>query len=379
MAAAMLLSAVPAVTMPSFVSKAGQAQSATSTSSNTYADNFLKGGDEIPAKIGGEVFSFRANASALAGSNVVITDIIKPSVVKTGNASDAFVSLVNATIVQDSADSGIYHVNVALKTGMSNAEKSTFVNSVKQGTNCFKIKLIAKRDNLTAAEVTSDKNYLGTALGMKDSYEMTIEGTKIYWIGGQYVNGRMIVGVTDDNNYLVDGNVYAKIDKVTSDGIAELELIKQAKNENNKLKDNDNLRGNTLDLTTIHIGNVEYKVGKLGSQCLKEAKMKKLLAKNVSKVYKGALRKCKQVKTVNMKDKNKIRKINTKAFYNCKNLKHIIIDGRKLNSVGKDSFKGLKKNCKVKIKASKSKFNQDVKKIKKANPNAKLKFARIAP
>ena len=363
MAAAMLLSAVPAVTMPSFVSKAADAEVVTTTSSNTYASSYIASGDLIPAK-NGELFSFR-----LTGLSKNVTELVKPSAVSTGNSSAAFVSLVNPTIVQDSADSNIYHVRVALKANMTTSEKSTFVNSVKSGTNCFRIK-IAADTAATAADITA----ITGAFADTD----IVTGQKVFWIGGQYVNGMMRTGVVDDANLLVNGNVYAKVDKVTSDGLAEIELIKQANNEGNKLKDNDNLRGQTLDITKMTIGGVEYKVGKLGSQCLKEAKMKKLLAKNVSKVYKGALRKCKQLKTVNMKDKNKIRKINSKAFYNCKNLKTIIIDGRKLNTVGKDAFKGIKKNAKIKIKASKSKYNADVKKIKKSGAT-NVKYVRLAP
>lgn len=379
MAAAMLLSAVPAVTMPSFVSKAGNADAATNTATVSAAQNFVSGGDLIPAKAG-ELFAFRMTTAqlntALTGgvdTTKSVKDLVKPSAVATGNASSAFISLVNTELVQSSADPNVYTVKVSPKANMTTSEKTTLKDAIKGGTNCFKIKLTVTTN---AAGTTNNDAALKGLFG-----ESNYTGDKVYWIGGQYVNGMMRTAVIDDANLLVNGNVYAKIDKTSSDGdtLAEIELVKQAKTEGAKLKDNDNLRGNTLDLTTMTIGGIKYKVGKLGSQCLKEAKMKKLLAKNVSKVYKGACRKCKQLKTVNMKDKNKIRKINTKAFYNCKNLHTIIIDGRKLNTVGKDSFKGLKKNCKIKIKASKSKYNADVKKIKKANKTATLKFARIAP
>jgi hypothetical protein len=392
MAAAMLLSAVPAVTMPSFVSKAGSASAATNTTTVSSAQNFVQGGDLIPTKAG-ELFQVRVTlndlndparfgAATYGGVKGTLADALKPSVVGTGGATAAFTSLVNVDMVQNSNDSSVYTIKVSPKANMTTSEKSTFVDAIRKGNNCFRIKLsLAVNNNNAAAGSNGNWDQDATFKAYLNQGYVTFTGDKVYWIGGQYDNGMIREMVIDDDNLLATRNVYAKIDKVTSDNMAELELIKQANNEVNKLKDNDTLRGRTLNLTTLKIGGVEYKVGKLGAQCLKEAKMKKLLAKNVSKVYKGALRKCKQVKTVNMKDKNKIRKINTEAFYNCKNLKHIIIDGRKLNSVGKDSFTGLKKNCTVKIKASKSKFNADVKKIKKANPKAagKLKFARIAP
>jgi hypothetical protein len=92
------------------------------------------------------------------------------------------------------------------------------------------------------------------------------------------------------------------------------------------------------------------------------------------------MRKCTQLRNVNLKDKNKVRKIHAKAFYDCKNLKNISIDPRKLNTIGTDSFTKLKKNCRIKLKCSKSKYNSVVKKIKKYNKKANsLKFARIAP
>jgi hypothetical protein len=199
-----------------------------------------------------------------------------------------------------------------------------------------------------------------------------------YVIGGEYKNGKIRTGIADADKYLQDGNVYAVVSKTLSDGIAEVELLKQDNNEANKLKNNDVLRGKKLNLNTVFIGGVEYKVGKLGSQALKEAKMKKVFLKNCSKVGKGALRKCKQLRTVNLKDKNKVRKIHAKAFYDCKNLKSITIDARKLNVVGKDAVGKVKKNCKIKLKASKSKYNDCVKKFKKSGAK-NVKYSRLAP
>jgi hypothetical protein len=402
MAAAMMLSAVPAVTLPSFVSKADQI-AVTNTSTATYADQFLGGEGTRSTATKGELFAFVLPTGTTIGNFAVGTASVD-SAVATG---------IKLELKQDS--NNLVHVVASMDNSkMSSSQKTDFINAVRNGKNTFRVKLTRKRsaDNVTLPAGTkqytvkvngtnypfqftnrttvdldaldkSDNNITldaaaKEAIMFQDDFTWTSQ--KTYSIGGVYENGKIKSGVFDTDGYLADRNVYAKISKVTSDGIAEVELLKQDKNEANKLKDNDTLRGQKLTLNTIWISGVEYKVGKLGSQVLKEAKMKKIELKNCSKVGKGAMRKCKQLRNVNLKDKNKVRKIHAKAFYDCKNLKNISIDARKLNTVGTDSFTKVKKNCRIKLKANKSKYNDVVKKIKKANKkNTTLKFARIAP
>jgi len=395
MAAAMMLSAVPAVTLPSFVSKADTV-AVTNTSTATYADQFAGGEGNRSTGTKGELFAFVLPAGTVKDTYAVAATNVD-SAVQTG---------IKVELKQDS--NSLVHVVASMDTTkMSNSQKSAFMNAVKQGNNKFKVTLTRKNVSADAAPAPAN-TFKGVTLNVKaneafdlsgdakdaagnkltDAYKKSIlfnqdfswTSEKTYTIGGDYENGKIKSGVYDVDTYLADRNVYAKLDKVTSDGMGEVQLLKQDKNEGNKLKDNDALRGQKLTLNTVWINGVEYKVGKLGSQALKEAKMKKIELKNCSKVGKGAMRKCKQLRNVNLKDKNKVRKIHAKAFYDCKNLKNITIDARKLNTVGTDSFTKVKKNCKVKLKASKSKYNSVVKMIKKANKkNTTLKYSRIAP
>jgi hypothetical protein len=405
MAAAMMLSAVPAVTLPSFVSKAADA-AVTNTTTNTYATQFAGGESKLAAATKGELFAFTLPSGRTLADYSVAGDSVN-SAVATGLKVELKLDTNNLVHVVASMD----------HSKMTTTQKKDFMDAVKAGNNTFKVKLTK---NYTAGTTLQNPNgrsytfngsadiawnisknkqvpleFAGKSTGapfdpadfndadrMFIMFNQTISwvSDKTYTIGGVYENGKIKSGVADTDGYLQDRNVYAKLDKVINDELAEVELLKQDKNEANKLKNNDALRGQKLDLNTVWIAGVQYKVGKLGSQALKEAKMKKIELKNCSKVGKGAMRKCKQLRNVNLKDKNKVRKIHAKAFYDCKNLKNITIDARKLNTVGNESFTKVKKNCRIKLKASKSKYNDVVKKIKKANKkNTTLKFARIAP
>jgi hypothetical protein len=402
MAAAMMLSTVPAVTLPSFVSNAaaGDVVAATNTTTATYTSQFLGGEGTVKAASNGEIFSYYLpnKRDGVAGyffdTTKVSSDDFELSVVAAGLPTEVADKIKLDKVVTND----LVHVRCSLDvTKMTSAQKTSFVNAVKANTNTFRVKVTRKNIDMDGNPNNDldlgtwnpgeTKSVLG---GLTVSYQqaakrvfndrLAVVSERVYAIGGTYDNGKIKTGVSDEDSLLMDGNVYAKIDKTLSDGIAEVEILKQDNNEANKLKDNDQLRGKLLKLNVVKIGGVEYKVGKLGSQALKQAKMKKIQLKNCSKVGKGAMRKCKQLKNVNLKDKNKVRKIHAKAFYDCKNLKTITIDARKLNTVGSDSFTKLKKNCKIKLKASKSKYNSVVKKIKKYNKKANaLKFARIAP
>ena len=91
----------------------------------------------------------------------------------------------------------------------------------------------------------------------------------------------------------------------------------------------------------------------------------------------GAFRKCKQLKKVNLDTSKKIRKINEKAFYDCKKLATVKLDGRNLKKIGSKAFSGTKSNITFKVKANtKTQYNKAVKMLKKAAPK-KAKFSKI--
>ena len=81
----------------------------------------------------------------------------------------------------------------------------------------------------------------------------------------------------------------------------------------------------------------------------------------------------KKIKTVTL-GKN-IIKIGSKAFYKAKNLSKITVNGNTIKSIGKNAFSGVKKNCKITVRAKdKKQYKKIVKLIKKAGAK-KVKFA----
>ena len=81
----------------------------------------------------------------------------------------------------------------------------------------------------------------------------------------------------------------------------------------------------------------------------------------------------KKIKTVTL-GKN-ITKIGTKAFYKAKNLSQITVNGNTIKSIGKNAFSGVKKNCKITVRAKdKKQYKKIVKLIMKAGAK-KVKFA----
>ena len=75
---------------------------------------------------------------------------------------------------------------------------------------------------------------------------------------------------------------------------------------------------------------------------------------------------------------NKMKKINEKAFYDCKKLTTVKTSGKSLKHVGKSAFGGTtdKKNLTFKIKGNKTQFNKAVKLFKKSGVK-KAKFKKI--
>ena len=70
-------------------------------------------------------------------------------------------------------------------------------------------------------------------------------------------------------------------------------------------------------------------------------------------VGKSSFKNSKKVKTV-VVEKN-VKKIESKAFYGCKNLKLVNIKTKALKSVGKNAFKNINKKAKIKVPSKKLK------------------------
>ena len=132
------------------------------------------------------------------------------------------------------------------------------------------------------------------------------------------------------------------------------------------------------DLTTFATVNLG-KVTDIRSRVFKEGKEKLVHAKNVKFIRNGAFRKNKQLKKAILSDDTSMKKINEKAFYDCKKLDTVKVKVKTLKQVGKNAFGGStdKKSLKFNLKASnKTQYNKAVKLFKKSGVK-KAKFRKI--
>ena len=362
MAAAMVLSAVPAVALPTLTAEAAENADAVTISGVKSATQTL---DE-DGKTGVTIKGYKNSTKVVLGtvSHKAETDTDTYDITFTFSSNDDGITV--GTEKKYLAD----YVNASINSS------DQLVLSVASSDNAAKALVAAVEAQKNTVKVTAA---YGTQISTNVNTDATTTITDLgsYKIGGvvDSANSTLIktgirAGGSNNTAKLHDGDVYAEISNSTA---LEVKILRGDKSD---LDDNDDLRGQTLDLTTVKIGGVSYKVTQIGAQVLKKAHMKKFYAENAKKIGKGALRSAKQVKKVDIEDGQKVRKIHETAFYSCKNLNTIVIDGRKLNTVGKNAFNGVKKNCTVKIKAKKSKFESDKKMILKNGGNKNLKFVR---
>ena len=122
----------------------------------------------------------------------------------------------------------------------------------------------------------------------------------------------------------------------------------------------------------VKIGGVSYKVTSIAKNAFKGNKKitKATIGKNVVSIGNNAFANCKKLKQVKINSK-KLKKIGNKVFYKCKNLKKLVIKSTKLSKVGKGFVKGTSK--KLVITVPKKKKAKYVKKFKKAGFKGKVK------
>ena len=371
MAGLMLLSVLPAVSLPTLTAEAASPTEVyvySVTDSTVYSLTGVAGSDN---KV-----EVKKHIETNADGTYAYTYWDNEFSVDEGSPAEAFSSFIvngdakdfidSVEVIREPEDNDFGYLRFTLKGSASSLAKL-----VKEGKNTFSVQGVVA-SGITAYDDDESGNVLSSPVNL---------GT--YRLGGKstYADGKTEVAVADwstgddemDSYLKSNGKAYIKV-ILTSSG--EITIQKSA---DLNFKDNDSLRSKTLTLNKIKVDGFPYPVTKFGAQALKEAHMKKLVAENVKSVGKGALRKCKQVKKVDLDDGQKVRKIHEKAFYNDKNLNTINLDGRKLNTVGSNAFFGVKKNCNIKIKAKKSKFESDKKMILKNGGNKNLKFTRVAP
>ena len=133
--------------------------------------------------------------------------------------------------------------------------------------------------------------------------------------------------------------------------------------------------GENTDLGTVSIG----KITDIRSRLFKDGKEKLVQAKNVKFIRNGAFRKNKQLKKAILSDDVSMKKINEKAFYDCKKLNTVKVKVKTLKQVGKNAFGGStdKKGLKFNLDAgNKTQYNKAVKLFKKSGVK-KAKFRKI--
>ena len=129
------------------------------------------------------------------------------------------------------------------------------------------------------------------------------------------------------------------------------------------------------DVATINVG----KIQDIRSGLFKNAKEKKIQAKNVKWIRNGAFRSNKQLKTAILSDDSSMKKIHEKSFYKCKKLTKVKVNVKTLKAVGKNAFGDStdKKSLTFNLKSgNKTKYNKAVKLFKKSGVK-KAKFRKI--
>ena len=97
----------------------------------------------------------------------------------------------------------------------------------------------------------------------------------------------------------------------------------------------------------VTINGTKYKVTAIAFKAMKgNKKVKKLnIGNNVTSIGASAFSGCKKLTKITLG--TGVTKIGKKAFYNCKKLKSVTIKSKKLKSVGKYAFKGLRRRLRL--------------------------------
>ena len=251
------------------------------------------------------------------------------------------------------------------------------------------VKLKADRNRYTPIRVHVDVQE-GSLDGINGLFVQIVNGTVVNVVDNGVIGTRNIIDTTWMNNKL-------QIMDVQDDDLA---LLKSdiAKGKNLMLDEaylfdvtdalNNNsysaagpgyidfdVLGQNIDLGTASIG----KITDIRSRLFKDCKEKLVHAKNVKFIRNGAFRKNKQLKKAILSDDTSMKRINEKAFYDCKKLNTVKVKVNTLKQVGKNAFGGStdKKGLKFNLKCgNKTQYNKAVKLFKKSGVK-KAKFRKI--
>jgi predicted RNase H-related nuclease YkuK (DUF458 family) len=250
------------------------------------------------------------------------------------------------------------------------------------------VKLKADRNRYTPIRVHVDV-VDGSLKGLTGLYVQVVNGTVVPWgyrtygtdaiLTTQVANNRLVINDVQDNDLLLLKSDVAKGKRLMLDEAYMFNVTGLA-NNNSLTGAGDavfdySFLGEDIDWDTISVG----KIQDIRSRIFKECKEKEVHAENLKWVRNGSFRKNKMMKKAILSDKVSMKKINEKAFYDCKRLKAVKVKVNSLKQVGKNAFGGStdKKSLKFNLKAgSKAKFNKAVKLFKKSGVK-KAHFKKI--
>jgi hypothetical protein len=380
MVAAMLVASVPAMTMPTLSVNAYAPASFTATYvkfEGSYDTNkfFTAWEDESKEytygsnattdtlKLNSSFGMLQAGTGVWDTHLVYYTDEIKgltsvgtPTTKSTGQVLTAGSKSISKVTVGDTDDlkkAGDYYDNTGLVTKALINSKGELEITLKDADDAKKKELAAGTNNTIEftpwAKQINDEKYAPV---------FTIQIGEVYT-----VNKTSIENVSTPDGFITEATVTINKDQTAT-------LVKVSDN-NKKVT----MKGQKIEISEVEVGGISYPVRKFEEQALKNAKMKRLTAKNVKNLETGCVRGCKKLTRVTM-GSAKMRKIHSNAFLDCEKLKNIKINCKNLKAVGSKAFKGLKKNCVISIKAKKAKYNSVVKMIKKSGTD-QVKFKRV--
>ena len=195
-----------------------------------------------------------------------------------------------------------------------------------------------------------------------------------------YVNGTYYVRFQVGESFKEESTKLKKCS--TADGfIEEAEITIDAENLATiwSISDNDKkvkMKDQDLNLDEIYVSGVPYKVSVIEEQCFKNAKMKSVDAENLITIGTSAFRNCTKLKKVKIADSEELKRIRNRAFFDCSKLKLIKFCGKEFKTLGTKAFYGLKKNCEINIKGSKTKYKKVLNLIRKSGTSG-VRCSRI--
>ncbi len=372
MAAAMLLSAVPAITLPSIEAQATKAIRFDYTTA--FCSDFEPNGSNrvalrqtvrfTPAE-GMTMMNERTwdTGVVLYGSNDELYDPYSEPAVTTAPSSNNYV--------------GAETLNPASYTMASAQDSDREIDGDYYDPNGFVKKLTTNGSGhviVTFKEEFTDSQKRLIREGSGNYFDLYVWPCDEAYDHGTYFV-RFQVG-----EYYRAENTKIK-NACTSDGFiknAEVTIDEQGDATIHSVDKNDlktTMKKEAIDISEIFVSGVPYPVAVIEEQAFKSGKMKEITAENLVKIETGAFRKCTNLTKVKMQE-SPMERIKNKAFFECSSLKLIKFNGEEIKTIGKKAFYGLKKNCKINIKGTKSEYKEVLTKIRKSGTSG-VKCYRI--